>query len=285
MKKKILFWLLFIACLSGLLLGLLYEVTLWAPRRITVTYDEITSAKLPASFDNSTVLFITDIHYNAFMNKQRLQPVIDRINQLGPDIVIFGGDLFDHPSVVVPTIAIQEEITFLLESIQAPLGKYAVLGNHDLESSRTRQIVETILHTAGFYVLVNELTLVYNQNSTPIQLIGLDSQLLGNPDIPLAFENHQADLFTLVISHTPDIADELPYGKVDWQLSGHSHGGQIALPFLKPILTPPFAQNYRQGTYQVQDFRLDVSNGVGTTRYDMRLFANPQLNFFRFITP
>ncbi len=278
--KKILVWLLILSLLSISSFLLYKELTEFSVNRIEIVSDKRVFDKTPDSFNGTSIVFISDIHYNAFMDKTRLLPFIEKIKQLEPDIVLFGGDLFDHPSVTLPSEAIIAELTQLLTSIDAPLGKYAVLGNHDHESSMTRAIVIQTLEDADFQVLINDEVHVYNQQQDKISIIGIDSQLLGSPNVDAAFSSHDDSLLTIVISHTPDIIDLLPINKVDWQLSGHSHGGQIALPFIGPLYKVPFAQNHIKPTSVVNGIRLDVSNGLGTTRYDMRLFANPQIHYY-----
>ena len=270
--------LILLLALSGF--GLYQEMTNWGLNRIQIVHQPIQHSKIPASFEDVSVVFFTDVHYAKFMNKERLEPFIDTIKQLDPDIVLFGGDLFDHPSVKFPTQQTIDELTQLLASIPARLAKIAVLGNHDHESSKTVALVQSILEEAGFMVLINQEVLVYNQDNNPISVVGIYSQLYGNPNVTLAFENHQSEHFTIVLSHTPDIADQIPVNKAQLQLSGHSHGGQISLPIIGPILRVPYAQKYAKGTYDVNGMRLDVSNGIGTTRMDFRLFASPQIHHY-----
>jgi predicted MPP superfamily phosphohydrolase len=264
-----------------LLLFLLYkELTQFSVKRVEVDASDQSFAKIPESFNQTTIVFFSDIHYNKFMDKERLLPFIETIKQLEPDIILFGGDLYDHPSVVLPSSEIMEELSSMLSSINAPLGKYAVLGNHDHESNKTKTIVEQTLTNGGFDVLINQEIRIYNQQQDFISIVGIDSQLFGNPDIEEAFSDHDTNAFTIVLSHTPDLVNLLDPAHVDWQLSGHSHGGQVALPFIGPLYKVPFAENHIKKQETINGIQLNISNGVGTTRMDMRLFANPQIHYF-----
>lgn len=256
------------------------EMSDYAVKRVEVDASNQSFSKTPDSFDQTTIVFFSDIHYNKFMNKERLLPFIETINQLEPDIVLFGGDLYDHPSVILPSNEIIEELTTMLQSINAPLGKFAVLGNHDHESSKTVSIVLQTLENAGFRVLINEEAQIYNTQQDYISLVGIDSQLHGNPDVDQAFLNHKTTDFTIVLTHTPDSIDLLDPNHVDWQLSGHSHGGQVALPLFGPLYKVPYAEKYTKQHQIVNGIQLNVSNGVGTTRMDVRLFANPQIHYY-----
>lgn len=282
MKKRLVR--IFISIVLLVLLFLFYkEMTEYAIKRVEVDASNQTFKNIPESFDQTSIVFFSDVHYNKFMNKERLIPFIETIQQLEPDIVLFGGDLFDHPSVILPGDETIVELTNLLSSINAPLGKYAVFGNHDLESSKTKAIVQQTLENAGFEVLVNQEIHIYNAQKEYISLVGLDSQLLGNPDIQTAFIDHKANDFTIVLSHTPDIVDQLDSNHVDWQLSGHSHGGQVALPLFGPMYKVPYAEKYTKKQQFVNGIQLNISNGIGTTRMDMRLFANPQIHYYTLI--
>lgn len=279
MKLKIVRWLSVILVTSTLLIGLIYEMTVWGPRRLSVETETLIDSLIPTNFEGVNVLFFSDAHYNKFMDKDRFSTVVSRINQLGPDIVIFGGDLFDHPSVVYPTTEIQDELIALLSAIQAPLGKYAVVGNHDLESPRTKQMTLNVLQAGGFEVLINQNIPIYNKDESFIRLIGLDSQLLGNPDIESAYKGIGENEFILTISHTPDIIDDLP-ASTKWVFAGHSHGGQIRLPIFNEIYTVPYARNYVSGKHMVNNIQMNISNGIGTTRWDIRLMADPQIHLY-----
>ena len=279
MKLKIVRWLSLILVTMTLLTGLIYEMTVWGPKRLTVETETLSDPLIPTDFEGVNVLFFSDAHYNKFMNKDRFSNVVSRINQLGPDIVIFGGDLFDHPSVEYPSTETQNELIALLSTIQAPLGKYAVVGNHDLESPRTKQMTVNVLQAGGFEVLINQNIPIYNKDESFIRLIGLDSQLLGNPDIESAYQGIGENEFILTISHTPDIIDDLP-ASTSWVLAGHSHGGQIRLPFFNEIYTVPYARNYVSGKHIVNDIEMMISNGIGTTRWDIRLLADPQIHLY-----
>ncbi len=262
------------------ILGLFYyELTQASVRRIEIDVQTRVFDNLPSAFDNKTLVFFSDVHFNKFMDAERLMPFIETINDLNPDIILFGGDLFDHPSVDYPSETTIETMTSMFKNLQAPLGKFAVYGNHDLESSLTKSLIANIYQESGFQLLVNESVKIYHEQFDSITLVGLDSQLLGQPDIKQAFQDVDEQQLVITLSHTPDIVSELTNTPTQWQLSGHSHGGQIALPLIGPIYKVPFATQYPK-SQTVETIILDVSNGIGTTRFDMRLFANPQIHHY-----
>lgn len=279
-SKRIVKQIALLIIIVGLVFGIYQELTNFSVRRIEIDAHNRVFSNVPKTFEDTTIVFFSDIHYNNFMDKERLIPFIDTINQLNPDILLFGGDLFDHPSVEFPNENTINELTDLLSSLNASLGKYAVLGNHDHESPTTNAIIQSILVNSGFHVLINESAKIYNQHNEYINVVGVDSQLLGNPDLNQAFANTSKENLTILLSHTPDIIDEIDSSMADWQLSGHSHGGQISLPLIGPLYKVPYAEKYPTSQKDVNGVLLDVSNGVGTTRLDMRLFANPQVHYY-----
>jgi len=281
MKKIITSVIIIMLVVIGIGGYLYYDAFYLAPKRLSTQFETITDSMIPESFDNVQILFISDINYNLFMDYDRFSLIIDKINELNPDIVIFLGDLFAHPSTNVPSDAIQDEITNLLSSINAPLGKFAVYGEQDLESVVTKQLFDDIMANADFEILDNEYIKLYNKSSTFINLIGLDCPLSGELDIEKAFTDIYRDTYTITICHTPDVADSIPNDYVNLMLSGHSLGGQIYIPLIGGVMKMPYAKKYYRGKYMVNNTLLYVTNGVGTAKYDARLFSDPEIVLFQ----
>jgi uncharacterized protein len=271
-KKR---WLIFILTLTILFAEMFY----FSLRRFDVHIEEIYWDKTHEDLNNLRIVFISDLHYGFSMNEEKLKDIVMWVNRLDADIILFGGDLFDHPSTLLPNQTMQDTLSIGLKEMQAKIAKIAVLGNHDHESSLTSAMTSQVLQNGGFDVLVNQMQRLEIGQSA-VQIVGIDSSILGNPNIERSLALVNTDELVLVLTHTPDLVTQLPSLKVDWQLSGHSHGGQIALPWIGPIITPPDARLYTNGTYEVNGIRLDVTNGLGTTGIKARLFANPSIHLF-----
>lgn len=274
MKKRTMITLL-LATLC--LVGVVINATIFSPSKINVRFQSLESSKIPSSLDDISIVFFADLHFNGFVDQDRAQMVFDMIDDLNPDVVIFGGDLLDHPSLQPLSTENQAYLINALAQIKAPLGKFAVMGNHDLESPLATELVNTIYADSDFEVLINENVKIHNKTSSFINLIGIDSMALGVPDLDLSYANISPNSYNLVVCHTPDIFDEVSLDLTDLLLAGHSHGGQIFLPLFGPLYLPEGAQKYVRGTYTKEDSTLDVSNGVGTTKEDIRFFAPAEI--------
>lgn len=251
--------------------------------RINIDYGTLSSEKIPADMDGVSIAFFSDIHYGTFMDHERLQSMIEKIKNTHPDILIFVGDIFDHPETSSPDDETVQKMIATLRSLDAPLGKFAVLGEHDEVNEDVKTTVKQILYQSDFEVLENKSVRLRNGTNSSITLIGTDSLINGTVDIAAAFHNVNAEEYNILITHCPDLAtsSDLPLTSIDLIVAGHSHGGQIYLPFIGPISPMDGAKTYYHGSYTINDTQLVITNGLGTTGMDMRLFAPPQLTFYR----
>lgn len=277
MKKLI--KVLFVLCLiCGFTAILVFYATHISVKNVTIVNQTIESSKI-SNTNNLKIAFISDIHYNHFMDHDRLESMIQVINDNKPDIILFGGDLFDDPETYTIQDKQKQELIDLLKSLNANYGKFAVLGEED--HILGKELAEEILFQADFELLTNEHLFISKDDSSTINLIGIDSLIGGNPDITSVFESIDTSAYTIVLTHAPDIASQLPTKEIDLVLAGHSHGGQITLPFIGSLSKIEGATTYSRGTYYINQTQLIVSNGLGTTNTDIRLFADPQCHMIR----
>lgn len=219
------------------------------------------------------IVFFSDTHFGEFYKQDKLEKIIDKINGEAADLVIFGGDFFDAYYKDRAVLDL-DYLSTQLKQIEAKQGKFAVWGNHDYGGGSSR-VYEQLMTEGGFTLLNNQTTLIDGSNIT---VTGLDDYLLGNPDRDT--EKLSAENFNILISHAPDIVDNMDLNSVDLILSGHSHGGQINLPFLTEMALPLGAQRYVRGLYDFQtpkDTKLFVSKGLGLTQLPYRFMSLPEL--------
>ena len=280
--KKRLFTLLTILMVIS---GLLIYAFLFAPNSLRVRYETIVSDKVPESLDNFTILVFSDLHYNHYTTKAQLENLVKTINEIGPNVVIFLGDLYDHPTHYPVTPEVQKELGDLLGDIDAKYGKFAILGNHDYESPSSTELVIQTLTYANFEIIVNGNQRLYFGGENYLELIAIDSMILGNPDISRSFKGISSNTFNIVIMHCPDTYLELDENLVDLVFAGHSHGGQIKIPLLDNYLRPKGAETYFTGKYLSDNGTLmDITNGVGTTNINARFNAPAEIVVYRIIS-
>ena len=221
------------------------------------------------------IVFFTDTHFDRDKPVSDAVRLAEKINELEPDLVIFGGDLLDNYSRDQKQLDL-EMLRTQLNSIEAPGGKYAVWGNHDWGGGAVR-IYQEFMESCGFQVLKNE-TLILEKYQ--IQLLGYDDYLTG--DLEQQTDAFSEEMFPLLVAHEPVTAHllaKLPQGGL--MLTGHTHGGQTGLPWIRKQILPPGSGNHVRGLYSLGEeenaFRLYVSSGIGTTRLPLRLLAPPEI--------
>lgn len=255
--------------------GLYYYARDIEPSMLKINKADISSNDIPPSFHNFKIIQFSDTHLGFQYTLDQLQKLCNSINQLEPDIVTFTGDLLDNPDKYHARALLSE----VLQSIQAPFGKYWVYGNHDHGASGS-EIVNSIMKQAEFQLLKNE-HIAIEKESERIILAGIDDASLGSPNLEETFAHINHDLFSILLSHAPDYADHALKYPVDIQLSGHSHGGQVRFPFIGHLYTPAYAEKYIQGKYELGNkLNLFVSRGVGTTRLPFRFLCKPEIHLY-----
>lgn len=240
---------------------------------------KVVDKMLPESFHGFKVVHFSDLHYQSTFDYSDLKHLVTEINRLKPDIVVFTGDLTDQGTQIQEKDIqqLQEE----LGKIEASTGLYAVRGNHDYADNT----FDLVFQATSFQILDNRYDLIYYHGSTPILITGLGSSLQNDLDIGQAYSYIDSQsLFTISLFHEPDVIDQiLPNNHVNLALSGHSHNGQITLPKIGAIMTVDGAKKYPNPYYSIDDTKLFVSGGLGTSVYKLRLFNRPNINLYRLV--
>ena len=263
--------------------ALLYYSRFIATSGLVVREYKVENSKLPASFYGLKIVQFSDLHYGSTIDNAYLQNLVKKINELRPDILVFTGDLIDKDTNV--TEEVTNEVKTALSQMEAKIGKYAVSGNHDYLYDGFRQIIEE----GGFQYLDNTYDLIYYQGYDPILITGMSDSGQYQNDIDQAFsyfkqEDSKKNIFTISLFHEPDdITSILAKYNVDLALAGHSHNGQVRIPFLPPIVTVKGAKKYNEPYYRVKDTDLYISGGLGTSNFKFRLFNRPSINLFRVV--
>ncbi|MDI0268108.1 metallophosphoesterase [Clostridioides difficile] len=224
------------------------------------------------------VVQISDTQIGSFYSTKNLKKVANKVNALNPDIIVFTGDLIDY-SNKNPDI---DEITAILSSMNARLGKFSVFGNHDYMYKLPRYYRQ-IMKKSNFNLLINENKKIKLADDKYINILGVDEILNGNPDIKYLENKTDKNNFNLLLAHEPDLVDMFSKDSMNLVLSGHSHGGQIRIPFKGALVTPPYGRKYTKGFYEVNGNHLYVSSGLGSTKLPFRFFNIPEIVEFNIL--
>ncbi len=224
-----------------------------------------------------TVAQLSDLHIAGRSDLPALARAVESVNALAPDVIALTGDYVWRKASAL-SLAIP-----LLAQLQAPLGVYAVLGNHDLWTDR--DTVTSSLQEAGVQVLVNE-GLPLAQGGASLYLAGLDDGMAGQPDLDRALARHDGRTPVVLLFHEPDLGHEaVSQGRVWLHLAGHSHGGQVRLRGRGALILPPHAHRYDMGLYRVGPGWLYVNRGLGTTSVPVRLNCPPEITRLQLYPP
>lgn len=222
------------------------------------------------------VVFFSDTHFGIFYDEKHIERIVEMINRRDADIVIFGGDLIDNYARD-KKILDMEYLQDKLGRIEAEGGKYAVFGNHDYGGGAIR-IYEDFMNDCGFHVLDDEAVFLKKFN---IEVIGFDDYLLGQTETNSY--DMQSDKFHLIVAHEPIISKYLKDFGDDFLLSGHTHGGQVSVPYFTKRLLPEGSDQFVKGSYTMNDIEAEtsvqmyVSSGIGPTKYPFRFLNVPEI--------
>ena len=277
MKKFIRFLFILLLIILLLLIYCRYEGT----RGLITKEYKIETNSIPSSFDGLKVLHFSDLHYLRVVDDNMLKKVVEEINLINPDIVIFTGDLIDKDFNINDKQ--KEQLITLLKSINSKYGKYSIIGNHDY--IKDKEEIETIYNESNFILLQNTYDIIYNSENEKIFLGGLDTYSYDKADIDKVmnyFKDNDNIDYKIILVHEPDYIDTITSKyDVDLVLAGHSHNGQINIPFIKNFILPYGSQKYYKNYYNVDNTPLYISRGIGESRINLRFLNKPSINFYR----
>lgn len=254
---------------------------LYEPHQTVVTNIDIALKRLPPAFHGLRVAQLSDIHFNSYMTRDHLEKVVDLTNAQRPDLVMFTGDFVTAKLEGVESIPRAEQAwpcADLLRKIVSPLGSFAVLGNHDYDTNAD-VVTEALSSGAKIQVMRNRAKPI-EKDGARLWLAGIDnvSASEAKPDVALQGVPRQECVIAAV--HEPDFADEMLKYPVDFQMSGHSHGGQVRLPFVGALYLPWLAKKYPEGYYRLGKLQLYTNRGIGVIGLPVRFMCPPEITIF-----
>lgn len=286
--------------LRWLLIPLIFAVAayvfMYAQARIVhIEYADVYLTDLPAEFDGTTLLYVSDVHIASAADVRHMQQLMDKLESFSPDMLLLGGDYSDvrlwdqlrclgntdkRSTLKRAAYALSHEWMASLANFNAPLGKFAVQGNHDCTDASLAEA----LAQGDVHLLMNSAAVV-EKNGAQLVIAGVGDFEKGTYE-PYATANQvQASQCCLLLSHNPDALPQLfttdAQGGGNWidlALSGHTHGGQVRIGSFVPINNSSYGLTYLTGWCEQPSGYSLTSNGVGTTALPIRLNASAQVH-------
>ncbi len=251
------------------------------PDRVVVSETVLHLPGQPEVFGKIRLAVLSDIHAGSpHIKEDKLRLLVEKVNAASPDLILMLGD-FVIQDVVGGQFVEPETIAARLRDLRAPLGVYAVLGNHDwwLDGER----VGRALTGAGVRVVENEAARV-EKDGQALWLAGLADLWTREPDIGGTLSKVSDGSPVVVLTHNPDIFPRIPPRAI-LTLAGHTHGGQVNLPVVgRPVVPSQFGQLYAQGHIEQGGRHLFVTSGVGTSIIPVRFRVPPEITVLTFDT-
>ena len=276
-KRKFINFLIFILILS---VGLIMYSRYVGTKGLIVKEYRIADEKIPYNFSGVKIVHFSDLLYKSTINLDDVKNMVERINELKPDLVFFTGGLISKGK----SLSDEEtrELSSVLNEIDYTIGKFAVKGDEDGDE------FSIVMSDSGFEVLNNSGVFVYNKALTPIYVAGLASSISDAINVESAFELVDADAnkdayFKILLMHEGDSATSVLKSRddVDLILAGNSLNGSVVLPFYGGLFESRGSETYKNPFYEVNDTLIYVSSGLGTKDVNYRFNNKPSFNFYR----
>ena len=262
---------------------LVYYVFFVEPKQLSNEIHTIYDTKI--NQDIKIVQF-SDVHINKWTTNDFLINLITNINNENPDIVIFTGDLFDNyyndeKQILEKEILIKEQ----LSQINTKYGKFAIIGNHDCNNKINLEYYQNILKETGFVLLTGENieNYSYTIEELNLNLFGTNTSNKEEWNKTLNKENNEEKV-NLLLLHAPDYINNMNIQNIDYAFAGHTHGGQVNIPYLKKYILPKGGETYVKGEYTINNnTKLYVNSRIGTTRIPIRFLMIPKISIYNII--
>jgi hypothetical protein len=238
---------------------------------------QISIPALPAGLEGLRIAHLSDFHLYPFTRLSLIRRCVAMTNALAPDLIVLGGDYVWRDLDAIHDLAPE------LGKLNARHGVFAIIGNHDIWLDA--EVIKQALRQAGLNLLVNA-GIPITAGGGALWLAGLDDGWSGRPDLDAALEQKPAGAPAVLALHEPDLADEYALdGRIAFQFSGHSHGGQVRRPLRGAFILPYLGQKYDMGLYRVRAMWLYTNRGIGCISEPLRYNCAPEITEFTLILP
>ncbi len=264
-------------------LGLATYSGTYARHEFEITHKTLPIRDLPDGFVNFRLVQMSDLHLEEFTEPSFLERMVAEVNALHPDLVLITGDFVSRgPLSLKVSWQAAGVAAEILSTLNAPQ-RFGVLGNHDVNVGADHVIRPLEAH--GTNMLVDsysplergrDVLWICGANDAGTRIPDLNFAIPPNPRAPVIFMCHEPDYVETVVDHPR-------FPLIDLMLSGHSHGGQIRLPVIGPLILPPMGQKYIEGMFQFDHMQLYVNRGIGTVGLPFRLNCPAELTEFTLV--
>jgi predicted MPP superfamily phosphohydrolase len=257
---------------------LLFSLGIWGffiePNRLIVHEEKVQIDNWPVELSGLRIALIGDVHTGAwFIDDRKLQRIVELTNQQQPDLILLAGDFMVsnnwHGHRVEPEVT-----AAALKNLKAPLGVYAVLGNHDWWYNGEK--VTKAFEQNGIRVLENDVAEIKWRDRS-FWLAGLSDKWTQPQHVSETIAKAPAGATVVALTHNPDIFPQLP-SSVPLLLAAHTHGGQVTFPLIGAAVVPSdFGQKYAAGHVYENGHHLFVTTGIGTSIMPVRFRVPPEI--------
>ena len=278
-EKKSHKFLNFIIFLCILIISIVLYAKFVGTKGLIVKEYRVESNILTSNYSGVKIIHFSDLLYKSTIDKDDVKDVVDKINLLRPDIVVFTGNL------VAYNVKLKDnDIEYLkseLSKIKASIGMYAVYGENDYNTDS----YDDIMTSSGFKILSNSYEEVFYKTNESIYIVGFPSSIKENVNLDTSFEFYD-DLnrkYTIIlVSEGASIKylDDSTY-EVDMILGGYSLNGSIVLPFYGGLFNDNNSYKYSEPYYKKGITDIYISSGLGTNKYQLRFNNKPSFNLYR----
>ena len=244
------------------------RAALTEPYMLSIEHERIQLERLPKAFDGFRIVQLSDVHHGPFSSREQIERAVETANRLKPDIIALTGDYISKERQYAAPCA------EMLGRLEARHGVFAVLGNHDHWTDAA--LITDLFRAEGITVLINE-GMRFEQNGEAFWLAGVDDTMVGLEDLSLALAGARRDEMKLLLAHNPIILRRAARASVDLVLSGHTHGGQVAIRGERGTLRGA-RKRLLKGLGRLGNTQIYVNRGLGTVVLPIRYGCPPEIS-------
>ncbi len=244
------------------------------PYQLSIERVVVRSPRIPSELEGLKVGVLSDFHLGNGVDEAFMTKSAQLMNSLQPDLILLGGD-YVHHSDLGPDAA------EALSGLYAPHGVYAVMGNHDIwkgDYAVSFAFEERFAHMPFVFKMLRNANHTIQIHDTSLHIVGLDNVWEHRDNIGHALDSVPENEPAILLVHEPDYAEQAaarhPFAL---QVSGHSHGGQVCIPFVKPWWTPKWAVRHIAGLEDIGEMKLYTTRGIGMSYLQYRFMCPPEV--------